>query len=510
MKKDSHILIFFYFYMQIDQTQIDLINPFLDLEAAEKLQDFQVTQQDKLNLGIIYTPFSLIKNIFSLLPDTIFENPNHRWLDMGAGTGYFSIYLYHRLFQSLKNQILDPIERKKHIIENMLYMAEIKPDHIEKLENIFGPNANIISGDFLSFTSFSREKISENNIQISNFNIIIGNPPYNCNGQIKTPTNIHVEKSQDGKTTWPDFIKKAISLLDHAGYLLSIIPSIWLKPDKAEINKIMTHPESNIRLVKLHNLSANETNKIFNYQAQTPTSYFLAKKNNNKHNSPESSSSCQIYDKSLQTYIEYPITPQSPIPLSSISIIKKLKPFIDKIGHIKVYKTNMPSSKSKFSIAPTIEYPHQNIKTCIFAQRISVTEKREPILIYNYSNIAQTYAHQNKPKLILAHKMFGFPYLDKIGKLGISYRDNYVITDKSLQKLKILQRFLSTKLILAIYDATRYRMRYLEKYAFELIPDITKLNDFPTNINDQTIADYFNFSQEEREIINKYPNYQYF
>ena len=103
--------------------------------------------------------------------------------------------------------------------------------------------------------------------------------------------------------------------------------------------------------------------------------------------------------------------------------------------------------------------------------------------------------------------MYGFPFLDETGELGISYRDNYVIIDKSLQDLKTLQKFLSTKLIQSIYDATRYRMRYLEKYAFELIPDITKLNNFPTDINDQSIADYFNISQEEREIINKYPDY---
>ena len=53
-------------------------------------------------------------------------------------------------------------------------------------------------------------------------------------------------------------------------------------------------------------------------------------------------------------------------------------------------------------------------------------------------------------------------------------------------------------------------MRYLEKYAFELIPDITKIDEFPKDINDKTIAEFFNLSQEEREIINKYPNYIYF
>ena len=35
-------------------------------------------------------------------------------------------------------------------------------------------------------------------------------------------------------------------------------------------------------------------------------------------------------------------------------------------------------------------------------------------------------------------------------------------------------------------------MKYLEKYAFELIPDIIKLSQMPKEINDETIADYFN------------------
>ena len=39
----------------------------------------------------------------------------------------------------------------------------------------------------------------------------------------------------------------------------------------------------------------------------------------------------------------------------------------------------------------------------------------------------------------------------------------------------LLKAFLSSKLAFYIYDATRYRMKYLEKYAFELLPDITQI-----------------------------------
>jgi hypothetical protein len=40
-------------------------------------------------------------------------------------------------------------------------------------------------------------------------------------------------------------------------------------------------------------------------------------------------------------------------------------------------------------------------------------------------------------------------------------------------------------------------MKYLEKYIFQLIPDITKIVNFPTIINDSTIFDFFHFTQEE-------------
>ena len=35
-------------------------------------------------------------------------------------------------------------------------------------------------------------------------------------------------------------------------------------------------------------------------------------------------------------------------------------------------------------------------------------------------------------------------------------------------------------------------MRYLEKYIFNMIPDITKIPDFPIIINDDTIKHFFN------------------
>ena len=75
-------------------------------------------------------------------------------------------------------------------------------------------------------------------------------------------------------------------------------------------------------------------------------------------------------------------------------------------------------------------------------------------------------------KLVLANKMYGLPYLDLSGEYGISNRDNYVIYKENNEDLIKLSEFLSTELVKKVYESTRYRMKYLEKYAFELLPDI--------------------------------------
>jgi hypothetical protein len=50
-------------------------------------------------------------------------------------------------------------------------------------------------------------------------------------------------------------------------------------------------------------------------------------------------------------------------------------------------------------------------------------------------------------------------------------------------------------------------MKYLERYAFEFIPDITNIPDFPEIINDETISTYFGFDEEDKKIIKNRRSY---
>ena len=450
-----------------------------NINILDYKQNFTVSKEDKLKYGEIYTPFSLIERMFNLFEPSVFTQKDKKWLDTGAGTGYFSIYLFDKLNKGLISVIPNEEERKSHIIENMIYIIEIKESNIIILREIFGEKANIFHMDFLSTIPL-----------VVVFDFIIGNPPYNSNGIKKVPTNTKKNKKHDdGKTIWISFIKTSISLLKENGQLCVIVPSIWLKPDKARTYHYLT----SYKIEKLHCLSNTETNKIFKGEAQTPTCFFLLTKR-------ETDNYINIFDNNQNKYINYYCKLEYPIPLFGQAVIQKLQPFIEKAGHLHIIKTNLPSVNSLFSENSSNTFPYPNIKTCIL-------NGLQPELCINYSNIAQAY--QGKKKLILAHKMYGFPYYDSLGIYGVSNRDNYVIMRESEQECLKIKQFLSTKLVLYIYEATRYRMKYLEKYAFQFIPDITNLPDFPEVINDESVSLYFGLDDNDRKHINSLHKKQY-
>ena len=52
-------------------------------------------------------------------------------------------------------------------------------------------------------------------------------------------------------------------------------------------------------------------------------------------------------------------------------------------------------------------------------------------------------------------------------------------------------------------------MKYLEKYAFQLIPDIPKLVGLSRPITDETIASYFALDSTDKENIQKLHKKEY-
>ena len=111
-------------------------------------QNLSINPEAKLLYGEILTPFSLIDDMYDMLPKQAFSDPNKKWLDAGAGTGFFTMKLFWRLYDGLKDVIKESEARKTHIIEKMLYLSELREENVLKLREIFGEKANIFAGNY--------------------------------------------------------------------------------------------------------------------------------------------------------------------------------------------------------------------------------------------------------------------------------------------------------------------------------------------------------------------------
>ena len=198
---------------------------------------------EKKQFGEVFTPMELVNKMLDKLPIEVWTNKNLKWLDPCCGMGNFQIEVYLRLYEGLKDEIEDIKERKKHILENMLYMCELNKKNVLICRQIFDINnefeLNIYEGDSL-IVDTNKE------FNIKQFDIIMGNPPYNKN-------NIGT-----GNTIWHLFVEMSLELLlKQDGYLVFVHPSLWRKPQSEKTRmkkyfKLMTYYNQMLYL-EIHN-----------------------------------------------------------------------------------------------------------------------------------------------------------------------------------------------------------------------------------------------------------------
>ena len=172
---------------------------------------------EKKKFGEVFTPMHLVNEMLDKLPEEVWTNKNLKWFDPATGMGNFPIAVYLRLMKSLRKEIPNKNDRKKHILENMLYMCELNKKNVLICNQIFNIDnkykLNLYKGDTLKFDP---EKI----FNIKKFDIIMGNPPYNASGTKAT-----------GNTIWQNFVKLSLQILKKNGYICFIHPNGWRKPN---------------------------------------------------------------------------------------------------------------------------------------------------------------------------------------------------------------------------------------------------------------------------------------
>jgi tRNA1(Val) A37 N6-methylase TrmN6 len=101
--------------------------------------------------------------------------------------GNFPIAIYIRLMNCLKILIPDEELRRKHILQNMLYMVELDEPNVFMMKKILCGNKyklNVFQGSFIdgNYNKIFQGIFDNKSLSINTFDIIIGNPPYNKGG----------------------------------------------------------------------------------------------------------------------------------------------------------------------------------------------------------------------------------------------------------------------------------------------------------------------------------------
>lgn len=188
--------------------------------------------------GEVFTPIELVCKILDKIPEEVWRNQNSTFLDPCMGKGTFLLEIVRRLVYIYGYTEDDAKSR--------IYGYDIRIKYINHL--IRRGLKNVRHKDFL------------NEIIEMEFDVVLGNPPYQL-------------KVGDKKTEplWNKFFHKSLSLLKEGGYLSLIHPSGWrnIEGKFSDIKDI-------IKQKKLHYLSINNEKKGMEiFGAETRFDYYL-------------------------------------------------------------------------------------------------------------------------------------------------------------------------------------------------------------------------------------------
>ena len=442
---------------------LELINDCLKPKDIEKKEN-----------GEVFTPMFIVNEMLDKLPIEVWKNKNLKWLDPATGMGNFPIAVYLRLMEGLKDEIKDVKERKKHILENMLYMCELNKKNVLVCNQIFNINneykLNLYEGDTLEFKPFEIFKVKQ-------FDIILGNPPYNKGG-IRSHTGKQL--GEKNETIWTKFIEKAFKWLKPNGYLAYIIPLSWLKKSHS-LHNIML--EKHIIWMKLW----DNIKSLATINGKIPISLFVLQ---NKLNTEKNKTVIisEIQSKKLTTTTNEYLNKEYSIPLAYHSIFNKLINFIETNNLKLEYNTKTVKSLGTKTKIPS-KYKLEDMLA------IDTYTIKEGIMIKKTTEI---HPDADKRKLIIANKAsFKGAFIDD-GKLSLTGNDKtYIIGDD----LELILKMLKFKISDIISHFTKYRQDFLEKEVYTYLPDIRKLGI--KDIDEKQFYKLIGLTHEEITLFDK-------
>lgn len=419
-------------------------------------QHLKPKKLEKKRHGEVFTPPSLIQEKFDKLTEvdpSIWSDPSKKFLDPANGIGNYPAMAYHRLMEGLKEAIPDVAERKKHILENMLYMCELNAKNVEVSRKLFDPEGvyalNLYQGSFLDFNPADEWKVEE-------FDVVFGNPPY------QPPSN----GKKGGKSLWPIFVEKSMKLLKVNGFLVFVHPALWRKPEN-ELHDLMFGKQ--LHYLSIH--SKQEGDKVFH--ATTRYDWYILQ------NTPSSVATPVRFDDSISSSLM--ITPSLPFIVNhGGDVMEKMRnksPF----GFLKTEMTCEGHTQRDYI---------KKVKNITHA--FPVVNSSSKVRGINLAWSSKALKHQYIQKVIFSNGEVIQPFYDS-GKFGTTQGGIYIPVSSEQEGQKVV-RYLKSKLVYYIIAATKWSNFETNKQIFWSIPHP---KDLPDNFTDAQVYAYFRLTPEE-------------
>ena len=422
--------------------------------------DAQAEAQAKEMYGHVNTPPAVVERMLECLPAEYWapDGEGRRWLDCGAGLG------------AIGGRVLERLPPVSGTRPARIDMIEVNPSAAAVLCARFGGDvrARVVEADFLALGAGAA---------CPEYDVVVANPPYNVGGAIKTPTNTSVQKSLDGRVVWRDFVRRSLGLLKAGGHAVFLVPSCWLRG--GEVYRLLLVENDGLSVECMSN---TQTNRAFGQLAQTPTCIVHVRRRAQDPSPPEAQHALRMYDRASNSWVGVPrahVEKGRPLPTDNARLVLKLARAAERGPTLAPLVTKTTLMKKRNRLTPpspvaTAATPHANVKTCVLARSASNRRrKKRPTVVLEYTAEPTKFQADGRPQLILAHKMYGLPLLDASGAYGVTNADSYVVRapDDDIGGLARVQGLLCSPLALLVFESFRYRMRFLEREAFDVLPD---------------------------------------
>ena len=406
--------------------------------------------------GEVFTPMDIVNEMLDTLPLSVWKNPNLKWLDPANGIGNFPICCYFRLMDGLSRNIPDSKRRSKHIIEKMLFMVEMNSKNNLECRKIFkkideSAKPNIISSDFLKYKAGF------------NFDIIMGNPPYNLSGS----------KSHGEKNYYVHFCLKSLEILKSGGFLLFIHPPGYRIPKKIKATQIdlnAIYLSNKIHFIRMYDVPT--ILKLM--KVMINLDYILLEKTPSKKNKT------QIIGTNGKKY-QAELEVGKMVPNFGYAILDKLRKEAIKKGKLEIISS---SQHHHMRIKGNTDKSKKRYKN------VHLIKKKGVKIYHSYTK----HSLQDKPKLLI--NALGKPYIldDSKGKYGFTQSQVCLKDLRDVDKV-----FIKSSLFQYIQYATRITGNNLNTRMEDYLPKIEK------NIKkEEDIFKILKLSKEEQNEIKKY------